>query len=48
MLHTDGSHAGLSDEDHSTFRVRLALITGRAFAAPAEQPDLRQDGAPGS
>ena len=30
MLHTDGSHPGLSDEDHSTFRLHLALITGRA------------------
>lgn len=31
MLHTDGSHPGLSDEDHSTFRLHLALITGRIF-----------------
>lgn len=31
MLHTDGSHPSLSDEDHSTFRLHLALITGRAF-----------------
>lgn len=31
MLHTDSSHAGLSDEDHSTFRLHLALITGRAL-----------------
>ncbi|MBH1982245.1 MAG: hypothetical protein I8H79_06805 [Burkholderiales bacterium] len=31
MLHTDGSHPGLSDEDHSTFRLHLALITGRTF-----------------
>lgn len=31
MLHTDGSHPGLSDEDHSTFRLHLALITGRAL-----------------
>lgn len=29
MLHTDGSHPGLSDEDHSTFRLHIALITGR-------------------
>lgn len=29
MLHTDGSHPGLSDEDNSTFRLHLALITGR-------------------
>lgn len=31
MLHTDGSHPGLSDEDHSTFRLHLVLITGRTF-----------------
>jgi len=29
MLHSDGSHPGLSDEDHSTFRLQLGLITGR-------------------
>jgi hypothetical protein len=29
MLHTDGSHPGLSDDDHSTFRLHLALITAR-------------------
>jgi hypothetical protein len=31
MLHTDGSHPGLSNEDHSTFRLHLALITGRTL-----------------
>lgn len=31
MLHTDGSHPGLSDDDHSTFRLHLTLVTGRAF-----------------
>lgn len=31
MLHTEGSHPGLSDEDHSTFRLHLALITGRTL-----------------
>lgn len=31
MLHSDGSHPGLSDEDHSTFRLHLALITGRTL-----------------
>lgn len=31
MLHTDGSHPGLSDEDHSTFRLHVALITGRTL-----------------
>jgi hypothetical protein len=29
MLHTDGSHPGLSDDDHSTFRLHLGLITAR-------------------
>jgi hypothetical protein len=27
MLHTHGSHAGLSDEDHSTFRLHIVLVT---------------------
>jgi hypothetical protein len=31
MLHTEGSHPGLSDEDRSTFRLHLALITARTF-----------------
>ncbi|HEU4884137.1 MAG TPA: hypothetical protein VFT45_17925 [Longimicrobium sp.] len=31
MLHTDGSHPGLSDEDHSTFRLHLVLVTARTF-----------------
>lgn len=31
MLHTDGSHPGLSDQDHSTFRLHLGLITGRTL-----------------
>lgn len=31
MLHTDGSHPGLSDEDHSTFRLHVVLVTARAF-----------------
>jgi hypothetical protein len=31
MLHTDGSHPGLSDEDHSTFRLHVVLITARTF-----------------
>ncbi len=31
MLHTDGAHPGLSDEDHSTFRLHLGLITGRTL-----------------
>ena len=31
MLHTEGAHPGLSDEDHSTFRLHLVLVTARAF-----------------
>jgi hypothetical protein len=31
MLHTDGSHPGLSDDDHSTFRLHLGLVTSRTF-----------------
>lgn len=27
MLHTHGSHPGLSDEDHSTFRLHVVLVT---------------------
>jgi len=31
MLHTNGSHPGLSDEDHSTFRLHIVLVTARTF-----------------
>lgn len=31
MLHTEGSHPGLSDEDRSTFRLHVALVTARTF-----------------
>lgn len=31
MLHTEGSHPGLSDEDRSTFRLHIALVTARSF-----------------
>ena len=31
MLHTEGSHPGLSDEDHSTFRLHIILVTARTF-----------------
>ena len=31
MLHTHGSHPGLSDEDHCTFRLHLVLVTARTF-----------------
>ena len=31
MLHTEGSHPGLSDEEHSTFRLHIVLVTARIF-----------------
>ena len=31
MLHTDGSHPGLSDEEHSTFRLHIVLVTAPTF-----------------
>ncbi|NMG41177.1 hypothetical protein GRZ55_18195 [Chelativorans sp. ZYF759] len=31
MLHTEGSHPGLSDEDHATFRLHVVLVTARTF-----------------
>lgn len=31
MLHTEGAHPGLSDEDHSTFRLHVVLVTARTF-----------------
>ena len=31
MLHTEGSHPGLSDEDHSTFRLHVVLVTAQTF-----------------
>ncbi len=31
MLHTEGSHPGLSDEDHSTFRLHVVLNTASTF-----------------
>ncbi len=38
MLHTDGSHPGLSDEDHATFRLHVVLITGRTFMRRLNNP----------
>lgn len=35
MLHTNGSHPGLSDEDHSTFRLHLVLVSARNLSATA-------------
>ena len=34
MLHTEGSHPGLSDEDHSTFRLHVVLVTAQLFCLP--------------
>lgn len=31
MLHTEGSHPGLSTEDHCTFRLHLGLMTSRVL-----------------
>ncbi|WP_122418029.1 MULTISPECIES: hypothetical protein [Pseudomonas] len=31
MLHSDGSHKGLSDEDHSTMRLHITLVVARAI-----------------
>ena len=31
MLHTEGSHGGLSNENHSTLRLHLVLATARSF-----------------
>ena len=31
LLHTEGSHGGLSDGEHSTFRLHLVLVTARNF-----------------
>ncbi|MBB3779816.1 hypothetical protein FHY16_002586 [Xanthomonas campestris] len=31
MLHTQGAHPGLSDQDHSTFRLHLVLVTAGMY-----------------
>jgi hypothetical protein len=31
LLHTEGSHPGLSDEDESAFRMHVVMITARSF-----------------
>jgi len=31
MLHTEGSHPGLSDEDRATFRLHVVMVTARTF-----------------
>lgn len=40
MLHSDGSHKGLSDEAHSTFRLHVALVTARMILNRLEQGQL--------
>ncbi|QRG09954.1 hypothetical protein EZH22_29860 (plasmid) [Xanthobacter dioxanivorans] len=40
MLHTDGSHPGLSDEDHCTFRLHVVLVTARTFLRRLQQGRL--------
>jgi hypothetical protein len=31
LLHTQGSHPGLSDEDDSAFRLHVVLVTARSY-----------------
>ncbi len=40
MLHSDGSHKGLSDEAHSTFRLHVALVTARMMLNRLAQGQL--------
>lgn len=40
MLHTDGSHPGLSDEDHCTFRLHVVLVAARTFLRRLQQGRL--------
>lgn len=40
MLHTEGAHPGLSDEDHSTFRLHLVMVTARTFLRRLQQGRL--------
>jgi len=44
MLHTDGSHPGLSDEDHCTFRLHIVLVTARTFLRRLRQGRLASTG----
>lgn len=38
MLHTHGSHPGLSNEDHSTFRLHVVLVTAGMFLRRLYRP----------
>jgi hypothetical protein len=42
MLHTHGSHPGLSDEDHSTFRLHVVLVTAGTFLRRLDRCGFRQ------
>lgn len=39
MLHTQGSHPGLSDEDHSTFRLHVVLVTAGMLLRRLHRPN---------
>lgn len=41
LLHSEGSHAGLSDAEHSTFRMHVVLVTARLLLRRLEQGEWR-------
>lgn len=43
MLHTAGSHPGLSDEDHCTFRLHVVLVTARTSCVGSITASSRSD-----
>lgn len=40
MVHSDGSHKGLFDEAHSTFRLHVALVTAKIILNRLAQGQL--------
>lgn len=38
MLHTQGAHPGLSDQDHSTFRLHVVLVTAGMYLRRLTKP----------
>lgn len=38
MLHTQGAHPGLSDQDHSTFRLHVVLVTAGMYLRRLTRP----------
>ncbi|WP_426268862.1 hypothetical protein ACN9MB_11100 [Dyella kyungheensis] len=38
MLHTQGAHPGLSDQDHSTFRMHVVLVTAGMYLRRLTRP----------